>query len=53
MHVNMDTSMSYIVSSERTSRLPACRNYVLTLSYIDKPNRKIFCESGSWLPCDR
>jgi len=24
MHVNMETPMSYIVSSERTSRLPAC-----------------------------
>jgi len=24
MHVNMATSMSYIVSSQRTSRLPAC-----------------------------
>jgi len=24
MHVNMETPMSHIVSSERTSRLPAC-----------------------------
>jgi len=27
MHVNMETSMSYIVSSERTSRLPACLSF--------------------------
>jgi len=38
MHVNMETLMSHIVSSERTSRLPACFSYML----FSIPH--VFCE---------
>jgi len=38
MHVNVETPMSYIVSSERTSRLPACFKYNHTIFNYLTPN---------------